>query len=72
MWFSLSSPLADYGTLRAPLCGSSCGDQLTDGEVGAIAIARQAPRRGAYDSSTSAGWDANFGTHVPTRVSRWI
>lgn len=30
MWFGLSSPLANYGILRAPPCGSSCGTELAD------------------------------------------
>jgi len=44
-----------YGILRAPLCGSSCGNQLMDDEAGVKAVAGQAPRRGVYDCSTGAG-----------------
>jgi len=60
MWFGSFSPLAHYGILHAPLCGSSCGNQLTDVEAGGKAIASQGPRRGVYDCSTGAAWNATF------------
>ena len=64
-----SSPLADYGILRAPLCGSSCGDQLTCDEADAKAIAGQAPRRGVYDCSTGAGWNATLSRKFRHRMN---